>query len=142
ATAGNASAFVTWSAPSTGGPVTSYIITPYIGGVAQATTAVTGSPAPTGATVTGLTNGSTYTFTVTATNPNGNAAASSPSLGVTPSASASNVYNGGFESGLFAWTAGGVVTPTTSTAKSHSGSSSAVLGTLSGTEPGGDSWIT
>ena len=48
--------------------ITRYTVTPYLGGVAQATTPVTGSPAPTTAVVTGLTNGSAYTFTVTATN--------------------------------------------------------------------------
>src|SRR5439155_929675 len=71
ASAGNASAALTWNAPTSGGPVTTYIVTPYIGTTPQATTSVTGSPAPTTAIVTGLTNGTTYTFTVTASNPNG-----------------------------------------------------------------------
>ena len=85
ATAGYASAGVTWSAPTSGGPVTTYTITPYIGSVAQTPTTVTGSPAPTSATVTGLTNGTTYTFTVTASNPNGKGPESAPSNAVTPS---------------------------------------------------------
>ena len=84
ATAGPASATVTWSAPSSGSPVTSYTITPYVGSTAQATTTVTGSPAPTSATVKGLTSGTSYTFTVQATNSAGSGPASSPSNAVTP----------------------------------------------------------
>ena len=58
-----------WTAPNDGGrTITRYTVTPYLAGVAQATTSVTGSPAPTTAVVTGLTNGSAYTFTVAATN--------------------------------------------------------------------------
>ena len=56
---GNGSATVTWNAPSTGGPATSYTITPYIGGLPQIPTTVSGSPAPTSAAVTGLANGTT-----------------------------------------------------------------------------------
>ena len=142
ATAGYASAGVSWSAPASGGAVTTYTITPYIGSAAQTPTTVTGSPAPTSAVVTGLTNGTTYTFTVTASNPNGKGAESAPSNAVTPSSSASLVQNGGFENGLATWTTGGVVLPSASTAKAHSGSGSALLGTLSGTEPLGDSTLT
>jgi hypothetical protein len=141
ATAGYASAGVSWSAPASGGLVTTYTITPYIGSTAQTPTTVTGSPAPTSTTVTGLTNGTAYTFTVTASNPNGKGAESAPSNAVTPSASASLIQNGGFESGLTSWTPGGVVLPTASSAKAHSGSGSALLGTLSGTEPLGDSTL-
>ena len=142
ATAGYASAGVSWSAPASGGAVTTYTITPYIGSAAQTPTTVTGSPAPTSAVVTGLTNGTTYTFTVTASNPNGKGAESAPSNAVTPSSSASLVQNGGFENGLATWTTGGVVLPSASTVKAHSGSGSALLGTLSGTEPLGDSTLT
>ena len=142
ATAGYASAGVSWSAPTSGGAVTTYTITPYIGSAAQTPITVTGSPAPTSTTVTGLTNGTTYTFTVTASNPNGKGPESAPSNAVTPSSSASLVQNGGFENGLTSWTPGGVDPPSASTAKAHSGSGSALLGTVSGTEPLGDSTLT
>ena len=141
ATAGYASAGVSWSAPTSGGPVTTYTITPYIGSVAQTPTTVTGSPAPTSGTATGLTNGTTYTFTVTASNPNGSGPPSAASNAVTPSSGASLVQNGGFESGLTSWTPGGVAPPTATTAKAHSGTGAALLGTVSGTEPLGDSTL-
>jgi len=141
ATAGYASAGVSWSAPTSGGPTTAYTITPYIGSAAQTPTTVTGSPAPTSATVTGLSNGSTYTFTVTASNPNGSGAASLSSNAVTPTSGASLVLNGGFESGLAWWTPGGLAPPTASTANAHSGTGSALLGSTSGTEPLGDSTL-
>jgi hypothetical protein len=141
AVAGNSAAAVSWAAPSSGGPVTSYIVTPYIGTTPQPSTTVTGSPAPTSTTINGLTNGTTYTFTVTASNPNGNAAPSGASNAVTPSGTLSAAFNSGFENGLSFWSSGGIVVPTTSTAKPHSGSSSALLGTLTGTEPAGDSWV-
>ncbi len=83
ATPGNASATVTWAAPADGGsPITTYRVTPYLGGTAL--TPVTSST--TTATVTGLTNGSSYTFTVTATNAVGTGPASAPSAAVTPGA--------------------------------------------------------
>ena len=44
---------MTWSAPTTGGPATSYTITPFIGSTAQATTTVSGSPPATTATING-----------------------------------------------------------------------------------------
>jgi Domain of unknown function (DUF4082)/Fibronectin type III domain/Bacterial Ig domain len=140
-TAGYASAGLSWSAPSSGGPATAYKITPYIGSVAQTPTTVTGSPALTSTIVTGLANGTTYTFTVTASNPNGSGPESAPSAPVTPSTSASLVLNGGFESGLNSWTPGGVAAPTASSARAHSGTGAALLGTLSGTEPSGDSTL-
>jgi hypothetical protein len=88
ASAGNSSATVSWTAPSNGGSqITSYTVTPFIGGTAQPPTTVTGSPPATSTTITGLTNGTTYTFTVSATNSVGTGPASAPSNAVTPSAS-------------------------------------------------------
>jgi hypothetical protein len=89
ATAGRASATVSWTAPSTGGSaLTKYTVTPYIGTTAQTATTVTGTPPATSATVSGLTNGTSYTFTVSASNAAGAGPASAASNAVTPSATA------------------------------------------------------
>ena len=86
-TPGNASAVVTWTAPSDGGsPITKYTVTPFIGTTAQTPTTVTGTPPATSTTVGGLTNGTAYTFTVTATNAVGTGPASAASNPVTPAA--------------------------------------------------------
>jgi hypothetical protein len=79
ATAGNTDASLTFTAPaSTGGAaITGYTATANPGG---ATGTAAGSPI----TVTGLTNGVSYTFTVTATNSAGTGAASAASNSVTP----------------------------------------------------------
>jgi hypothetical protein len=81
ATAGNAQAAVSFTAPAnTGGPaITSYTATSNPGGI-------TGSAASSPITVSGLTNGTAYTFTVTATNSIGTGAASAASNSVTPAA--------------------------------------------------------
>ncbi len=81
ATAGDTEASVTFSAPNFGGgaAITGYTVTSSPGGL---TGASAGSPV----TVTGLTNGVSYTFTVTATNSAGTGSASAASNAVTPRA--------------------------------------------------------
>jgi len=86
ASGGATSADVSWSAPASGGPVTSYTITPYIGSTAQPATTISGTPPATAKKITGLTTGTTYTFTVRAGNANGNGPASAQSNPVTPAA--------------------------------------------------------
>jgi hypothetical protein len=83
ATAGNAQAGLTWTAPASNGgsPITNYQVTPFIGATAQ-TPVLTGSTS-TSFSVTGLTPGTTYTFTVAAINSVGKSASSAPSNPVT-----------------------------------------------------------
>ena len=88
ATAGPGSAEVSWSAPSSGGPVSAYEVTPYIGSVAQQAKTVSGSPPARSTTVTGLSPGTAYTFRVQASNASGSGPASDPSNSVTPLAAA------------------------------------------------------
>jgi Tol biopolymer transport system component len=68
---GNGQALVRWTAPATnnGSAITGYVITPYTGTTKQ--TSTTFSSTTTTETVTGLTNGTTYTFTVAAKNARG-----------------------------------------------------------------------
>ncbi len=89
ATAGNASATLTWAAPvSNGGSaITGYAVTPYIGTAAQ-TTQTFASPATT-ETATDLSNGTAYTFTVAAINAVGTGPNSAVSNSVTPVKAAS-----------------------------------------------------
>ncbi len=79
ATAGNAEATVSWTAPSDNGgsPVTGYTATSAPDGQICTTS-------ETSCTVTGLSNGTEYTFTVVATNAAGNSAPSAASNAVTP----------------------------------------------------------
>jgi hypothetical protein len=82
ATAGNAQAVVSWTAPARNGgsPITGYTVTATPGGLTGTTTGATT------ATVIGLTNATAYTFTVTATNAAGTSSASLASAKVTPNA--------------------------------------------------------
>ena len=84
ASPGNADASVDWTAPTDdgGSPITGYTITPYAGGVAQPSTSFASTT--TTETVSGLTNGTSYTFTVAAINLDGTGPASAPSAPVTP----------------------------------------------------------
>src|ERR1035437_8332939 len=73
-TAGPASsqALVGWTAPASNGgsPISGYTITPFIGSTAQTPVTVCNGSAAS-ATVTGLTNVTSYTFAVAATNTSG-----------------------------------------------------------------------
>ncbi|WP_139721906.1 peroxidase family protein [Serinicoccus chungangensis] len=85
ATAGNASATVTWTAPSDGGsPITQYRVQVRTGTTVVRTDVVT-APASS-ATIAGLTNGTAYTFRVRAVNAVGVGPLSAASNAVTPAA--------------------------------------------------------
>ncbi|MCL1875578.1 MAG: fibronectin type III domain-containing protein [Synergistaceae bacterium] len=89
AIAGNGQATVTFTAPANNGsPITSYTVTARPGGITA-----TGASSP--ITVTGLTNGTSYTFTVTATNSVGTGPASTASSSVTPTSGGGNGGGGG-----------------------------------------------
>jgi Domain of unknown function (DUF1929)/Fibronectin type III domain len=112
ATATQGAATITWTAPSPGSsPITSYTVTPYVGTVAQTPKTITGAPPATSTTISGLSNGTTYTFTVTATNAVGAGLPSNASNPVTPSAptapSAPSAVNAtpGNASATVTWTA-------------------------------------
>ncbi|MGY0557684.1 putative Ig domain-containing protein [Lysobacter sp. A378] len=81
ATAGDAQASITFTAPADdgGSAITGYTVTSSPGSITA-----NGPASP--ITVTGLTNGTAYTFAVTATNNAGTGAASAPSNSVTPMA--------------------------------------------------------
>ena len=82
ASAGNGGASVTWSAPASdgGSPISAYTASASPGGLTCTTSGALGC------TVSGLTNGTSYTFTVSATNAIGTGPASAPSNAVTPTA--------------------------------------------------------
>lgn len=80
ATAGNGTATVSWSAPSDGGsPILKYVVNASPGGISVVVSAGT-----TTLTLTGLTNGTSYTFRVRAQNAVGLSDFSLPSNAVTP----------------------------------------------------------
>jgi titin len=86
ATAGPAQVFLSWTAPSDdgGAAIQHYVVTPYVGGVAQAPISLTGTG--TTATIGGLLPGVAYTFTVAAVNANGAGPESDQTAAATPSA--------------------------------------------------------
>ena len=105
ATGGNASASVTFTAPSNvgGGAITGYTVISSPGGI-------TGTGASSPVTVSGLTNGTAYTFTVVATNAYGTGPTSAASNSVTPALAIGSAYGGGFFAGQISTTANGVAT--------------------------------
>ena len=105
AVAGNTAATVTWTAPASSGgsAITGYTVTSNPGGLVATTSgALT-------ATVSGLTNGVSYTFTVTATNAFGTGPPSTPSgevaPGTVPGAPTGVVAVAGTASAVVAWSA-------------------------------------
>jgi hypothetical protein len=88
ATAGNAQAAVSWTAPSVSSqtPITDYVVQFKAASATEWTTFSDGSSTATSATVTGLTNGTAYVFRVAAVNSLGQGAYSTASSSVTPSA--------------------------------------------------------
>jgi hypothetical protein len=102
ATAGDGTASVAFSAPTSNGgaAITSYTVAASLG-------TATGSGSSSPITVSGLTNGTSYTFTVTATNAAGTGPASAPSNSVTPvhTVTTQLLPDPGFESGNGGWIA-------------------------------------
>lgn len=88
ATAGNASATVSWTAPGStgGGPVTGYQVRVVNGAGSQVGALRNAAADATSLLVTGLTNGTVYRFQVAATNSAGTGPYSALSNGVTPGA--------------------------------------------------------
>ncbi len=101
AVAGNESATVTWTDPTSTQGVTGYVVTASPGGV----TCTVNNPAATSCVVTGLMNGTSYTFTVTDLIAGGVGAASSASSSVIPSSPPADVAAvAGNESATVTWT--------------------------------------
>ena len=137
ATAGNASASVSWTAPASSGsfPITHYQVVSSPGGRTCLTAALS-------CTVAGLSNGTAYTFTVQALNGAGWSVPSAPSNSVTPTAApkASITITGAREGkrivvsgSTTGFGIGGLVTPRTSKGGAAYTSGRAVLVSMDGT---------
>ncbi len=124
ATAGNASANLTWTAPTdTGGsPITGYRIQVRTGTVVVRTDILTGTA--TSATVAGLTNGTAYNFRVRAVTAVGLGALSAPSNTVTPATVPGAPVIGTAVTGA----AGGALTATANWAAPATNGGSAITG--------------
>lgn len=107
ATAGNAQATVSWTAPLSGGSaITGYVVTPYVGN----TPGTPANPSASPVTITGLTNGTTYTFKVFAKNVIGNgpvAASNAVTPASTPGVPTNVVAVPGNAQASVSWTAPG-----------------------------------
>ena len=118
ATAGAGAATVSFTPPASNGgaAITGYTVTAMPGNI---TTTGTGSPI----TVSGLTNGTSYTFTVKATNSVGTGPESTPSNAVTPQAPQVTelLPDPGFEVGNGGWVAFNIGTLTRVTSPLHGG---------------------
>ncbi len=92
AVAGDGRATVSWQAPviDGGSPITGYVVTPSIGGVAQSPHTFTTTA--TSQLITGLANGTSYTFTVAAVNGVGTGDAGTASAPVSPFDALTNKY--------------------------------------------------
>lgn len=105
---GNGLVQLNWFLPTNNGsPVTSYVVTPYKAGVAQATSTFTGNP--NAVTVTGLTNGATYSFQVVAYNAVGGSPLIGKSIDVvvgTPWSPTAITATAGTKQATVSWTAG------------------------------------
>lgn len=88
ASAGANQATVSWTAPSSGGPVDRYVITALSGGTASRNTTATAS---TSVTLTGLAGSTAYKFSVYAANAGGNGSTVTTASTVTPTGTA-NTY--------------------------------------------------
>jgi len=90
AVGGDTQAVVTFAAPANGGsPITGYTVTSSPAGGVDSNAGTTGLTH----TITGLSNGTSYTFTVVATNAVGNSAASAASNAVTPAVAVGQVVS-------------------------------------------------